>query len=523
MSQFDVLEEPELEFGGARRFLDPRLGMALFGPYDRSPESELTPIRYGVVGHPAGLEAWRAFASRVKYPIATFPPGRPWDKKRTKSEKQRIKEALLWPPYPGISACLGCTLPIDSVRSKKIEPEAIEQILENETDPYKRAANVVERYLEAIRIVAESEERPAVIICVEPDLIWKRCRPQSTGRVEQEDESDEGWQDLSNQLGMFPDPEPDSTSASAEESTVYDFSRDFRRQLKARSMEFNIPVQLIRESTFIEDPKRAFPRQLTVLSDRAWNITTALYYKCGGKPWRLATARPGVCYVGLAYKVPERSRKRQSACSAAQMFLSTGDGIVFRGANSPQYSPDDKMLHLDKAGATELLRGVLKTYEDYEGQPITEVFVHSRSDISAEEFEGFVAAVRPGVKVVAVRVQRDLTGIRLLRNRPFPVMRGTFWRLDSRHAFLWTSGFKPTSIAYDGWTVPVPLRVDIQHGDSEIEVVARDIFGLTKLNYNTCKLGDSMPVTVKYSDKVGEILVTNPGVSVARPQFAFYI
>jgi hypothetical protein len=71
--------------------------------------------------------------------------------------------------------------------------------------------------------------------------------------------------------------------------------------------------------------------------------------------------------------------------------------------------------------------------------------------------------------------------------------------------------------------VPVPLRIDIQHGEADIEQVAKDIFALTKLNYNACNLGDSEPVTVLFSDAVGEILVSNPTVSKRNPNFKFYI
>jgi len=70
---------------------------------------------------------------------------------------------------------------------------------------------------------------------------------------------------------------------------------------------------------------------------------------------------------------------------------------------------------------------------------------------------------------------------------------------------------------------PVPLRIDIQHGSGDIDQVALDIFGLTKLNYNACKLGDSEPVTVGFSDAVGEILVSNPRTVRPNPGFKFYI
>jgi hypothetical protein len=67
------------------------------------------------------------------------------------------------------------------------------------------------------------------------------------------------------------------------------------------------------------------------------------------------------------------------------------------------------------------------------------------------------------------------------------------------------------------------MRIDIQHGDAPLELVANDIFGLTKLNYNACRLGESQPVTIKFSDAVGEILMTNPAGTEHRPNFKFSI
>jgi hypothetical protein len=104
-----------------------------------------------------------------------------------------------------------------------------------------------------------------------------------------------------------------------------------------------------------------------------------------------------------------------------------------------------------------------------------------------------------------------------------PVLRGTFLKVNDRSGFLYASGFKPRLGTYDGWETPVPLRIDVQHGEASIEQVARDILGLTKLNYNACKLGDSRPVTVGFSDAVGEILISNPTVTDRRPNFKYYI
>ena len=126
-----------------------------------------------------------------------------------------------------------------------------------------------------------------------------------------------------------------------------------------------------------------------------------------------------------------------------------------------------------------------------------------------------------GCQLVAIRVRQDRGGLRLYRydehpnaakRGQHPVQRGVFWQRSARHGLLFTNGFKPRIATYDGFEVPVPLAITIQHGDGDLVQVATDILGLTKLNYNSCQLGEGQPITVKYSDRVGEILLANPGL-----------
>ena len=63
-----------------------------------------------------------------------------------------------------------------------------------------------------------------------------------------------------------------------------------------------------------------------------------------------------------------------------------------------------------------------------------------------------------------------------------------------------------------------------------MDQVLSDVFGLTKLNYNTCIYGDGMPVTLRFAHAVGEILTSIPRVDSKqrhaeyRPlPFRFYI
>jgi hypothetical protein len=208
------------------------------------------------------------------------------------------------------------------------------------------------------------------------------------------------------------------------------------------------------------------------------------------------------------------------------MFLDSGDGIVFLGDFGPWYSPNDEEFHLSKEAARNLLAGVLATYNSVKTSadpPIHEIFLHSRSSISDEEFQGYTEACPAACTLVGIRVRPDRFGPRLFREGQMPVLRGTVWQIHERAGYIFASGFKPRIATYDGWETPVPLRVDVQHGPAEFGVIARDIFALTKLNYNACRLGNSQPVTVLFSDAVGEILISNPTVSDRRHNFKYYI
>ena len=253
------------------------------------------------------------------------------------------------------------------------------------SDRHERCFAVVGYFLQHLDQAKKLDAKPAVAICIIPDEVWTNCRPESSvahpsdTRLTRQETQALTELDKCNPSDPF-DPQQ------------YELRLDFRRQLKARAMAFDIPVQIIRESTLrLSDEVPFGERTLTPLSDRMWNLGTTLYYKCGGKPWKLASARTGVCYIGLAFRrAPEGP---QTACCAAQMFLDSGDGIVFLGEYGPWYSPENNQFHLSSEAAASLLAGVLKTYNDLktpDDPPLSEIFLHSRSSISDEEFAGYL-------------------------------------------------------------------------------------------------------------------------------------
>lgn len=492
-----VLPEPLLKFAYGQSVEDPHHGLELFGPSDLHLPSHPAKISYVVVGTSEGIKSFLKFAAAWTGPLI---PG------------EEFKNENIWPAFPGFEAVFQSEWPALPTKTFELDAEKLMEAC-GLSDIHDRVGKVSDIFLEGVKFISKSDEKIDVVICVAPDFVFKHCRPQSTRMKPLQTHGRGGYR-----------------RKGAEQLSAYaDFAPDFRRQLKARTMEFNIPIQIVRESTMalteeeLNLVRQKQKRGLTPASDRAWNLGTTIFYKAGGKPWTLASVRDGVCYIGIAYRMTGATGPgSKSACCAAQMFLQDGDGVIFRGEDEGiWYSPDDKTFHLKPEAAQKLLAGVLDSYKALGGKPLKEVFLHCASGITAEEYEGFKRACPAGADLVTVRVKRE-SSIKLFRKGSWPVVRGTFWKTSPTSGILWASGFKFQMSTYDGTEIPVPVSIDVQHGNAEIEKVAYDILGLTKLNYNACKFGEAEPVTICFSDAVGEILISNPGTK-PHPQFKFYI
>lgn len=167
---------------------------------------------------------------------------------------------------------------------------------------------------------------------------------------------------------------------------------------------------------------------------------------------------------------------------------------------------------------------MVKAYQKDHGVPPAELFIHGRQRFSKDEWEGFASAVPPETKLVGVRI-RPTQDLRLFRpSGSLPVLRGTAVKTSRREAYLWTTGYIPRLRTYTGFETPKPILVEISHGDGDLSTILRDVLALTKVNYNACEFASGLPVTLKFADRVGEILTASPPAMNAPPlPFRFYI
>lgn len=505
------IEEPELSFGFGQVSDNPRDGLFLYGPHNGP--RRLTEISIGVIGTKDGLRLFRKWAIRLGGFISVPPP----------SQKEK-KNRLHLSNFPGIAETFGLLVSPGEFIEQELQLAELDKATKI-LNQYEAVRQAVDLYIDRIEYHVQNEEKSIdVWVLILPEFVFDRCKPKSrrSGLELQKGEFGKS-QAKRSELPLF------EGVIDQSDEDIFEDVPDFHRQVKARLLQLGYTSQIIRETTLSPDDflnRAGFPlRPVQEPATVAWNIATGLYYKTQPEPpWKLANVRPGVCYIGLVFKQISNDSK-EHACCAAQMFLNEGDAVVFRGANGP-WKTGDYEYHLKKLEAKKLIGKVLETFEVKHGSPPKELFIHGRTSFNEDEWTAFQEAAPSGTNVIAVRIKTTAGETKLFRDGDYPVLRGTAILLDEKNAYLWTTGFTPRLDTYIGPETPNPILVTVLRSKGElpdIKNVLRDILGLTKINYNACNYSDGLPVTIRFANKVGEVLTMGSAKDAEKQPLKFYI
>jgi len=496
------IEEPAILFGYNQACVDPRDGLTLFGPLNLP---KIYGIRSGVVATKRGLEIFKRYLEKIQRPVYN-------------------SNLTTRPMFPGFEAVFDCKWEQSNILFREVTDVEIGRYLFHK-NTHTRTYDLVGLFIEKI-ITSQRDDEAKVDVwfVIIPDDIYKYCRPNSVLPRALALVDTQMSKPKAKKLFIAP-------SLFIEENVEaepFKFDAHFHDQLKARLLPHAVATQIFRESTLawsefknkLGNPIRDFSK---IEGHLAWTVSTATYYKAGGKPWKLANIRKGVCYLGLVYKRVDNAMNTRNACCAAQMFLDSGDGTVFKGEVGAWYNPTTKEYHLDPRAARALLTNAIKSYASLVGENPREVFIHSKTRFNSIEWQAFLDAKPAETKIVGIVIEKTKP-LKLYRTSGrFPILRGSACVLTKQTAFLWTLGYVPrlqTAIAME---VPSPLFIEINKGETDIVQVLHDIMALTKLNYNACLFGDGSPVTLRFANSIGEILTASMDIQAPPLAFKYYI
>jgi hypothetical protein len=488
LRKLNRLDEPELSFGHDQHTAFSKDGLLWFGPVDYVQKPGI--LRIGLVASQQGTALYKKWVREINLPIDG------------EGKQHHI-------PFPGFEAVFGVAWPETPVCSIII-PEAEILSTIRIKDRHQAIYNSVTLYEEKIRqYINEEDTAVDVWFVVIPEEVYKYGRPKSRvpGMLAESSPVHMNAK-VARQLKVMPSLFEEDNQAAE----IYGYDLHFHNQLKARLLNAKAVVQVVRETTLSPESFMDNGRPTRKLQDKAsvaWNLCTTTYFKAAGPPWRLAGVREGVCYVGLVFKIDESNKDPSNACCGAQMFLDSGDGVVFRGAVGPWYNTESKQFHLPKDKAKEIVDQVVKSYSQKHGFPPKELFIHGTTAINEDEWQGFCEAAPNETKVIAIQIRNE-NRFKLYSSGDNPIVRGAWLQTQKNKGYLWTKGFVPRLGTYQGREVPNPLSISITKGQAELSQVMQDIMGLTKLNFNRCDFADGKPVTLRFADHVGEILTATP-------------
>jgi hypothetical protein len=458
----EYLPEPLLVFGSNGKHVDPKEGIARFGPHSYGSPRHPGVIRVGVIGSGATIESAQRWFIRLT-------GGVPGDARH--------------PEFPGFALDRGFYSEL------RLAESSVELVSQGELDELDRIRSARERFehgldlLDAkVSLLAERDRPPDYIVVALPPRLYQRCRVV----------------DYHGGSGLV--------------------HRDLRRAFKARVMRHRIPTQFLRQSV-ADGLDKDHPSKI------AWNFATALYFKAGGVPWAPTELPPATCFIGVSFFRPIEAGDNTVHASLVQAFDEHGEGLVLRGrefAWDPRQR-GTKSPHLSADQAAELTLLALDHYQRELKQAPRHVVVHKSSRYWEEERTGFREVLRSRVSSFDLLALEPQSDVRLFTTSKYPPLRGTWFRADDLD-YLYTTGFLADLGEYHSMGVPAPIRISDHVGqDTTRAQLLRQLLVLSKMNWNSARLGGLLPVTLRFARMFGDIMKEVPLDREPLPQFKFYI
>jgi hypothetical protein len=455
-------EEPQLSFSGQNVHVDPKVGIPLYGPRSLNTPRHKSEVHVGFIGTAQAIESARSFYEACA---------------------QGISGGHEYAPFPGCMRDRGyrCDL--------RFNQALIEPITRQESQDIAKIRNSRERFEELLalstskmKILTQRDHPLDYVVFALPEDMYKQCR-------------------VADYIERGKGP----------------VHRDLRRAFKASAMSFHKPTQILRETT--AGAVFSQSRELDHPSRIAWNLLTGMYFKVDGLPWGPTGLAPATCFIGISFFRPLGNASALRT-SVVQAFDENGDGLVLRGHDF-HWADTERTPHISAEMAKSLIDMVLARYGEERRQSPQRVVVHKSSRFENAEREGFEEALR-GISRYDLVALRPDSNIRLARAGQYPPLRGTSFQLGD-DSYLYTSGYLSSLGKYPHGHVPSPLQITDHVGDTPRSQLLREILVLTKMNWNSANFSGLLPITLRFSKLVGDILREVPEDKVPEPKYKYYM
>lgn len=250
-----------------------------------------------------------------------------------------------------------------------------------------------------------------------------------------------------------------------------------------------------------------------------WWFAVALYTKSLRTPWILEGLDTDTAYVGLGYAIDRKEKAgSQVVLGCSHLYNSQGQGLDFRLSKIEDPIIRGRNAFLPFDDARRMGETIRSLYWDFKRRLPDRVVIHKLFPFTLEEKKGLWAGLE-GVKELDLLEINEERRLRYVNSKVknnkieidgFPVRRGTVIRLSDFEALLYVHG--ATDAVKQNYTyfqgkrrIPGPLLIRRHSGTTPLSVIAREILGLSKMDWNSGDLYSQLPVTIYSSKRIARI------------------
>lgn len=289
-------------------------------------------------------------------------------------------------------------------------------------------------------------------------------------------------------------------------------SFDLHDYIKAYAASKGVATQLIREETLADD--------LTCQIN--WWLSLSFYVKSLRTPWILNNQEKDTAYAGIGYSLSKIKDRQEVVIGCSHIYDSNGQGLKYKLSKIDSYVLDKQNNpFLSFKDAFQFGISIRELFYESLNKLPERVVIHKRTRFTENEINGIKSSLnKAGIKkidLIEISFEPDARFVAMsvfnnqLQIDKFPISRGTCIVTNKYTALLWTHGIVPSvrqtnyKFYLGGRSIPAPIKITKHYGESDIDLISKEILGLTKMNWNSLDLYTKLPSTIDSSNKIARI------------------